>query len=331
MLNPDQKLNPNLFDLAVEQRTTREGFGEALVELAEKDSRIVALSADLRDSTRLDLFAKRFPERLFEVGVAEQNLAGVASGLAAMGKIPFLATYAVFSPGRNWEQIRTTICYNNVPVKLVGAHSGLETGPDGGSHEALEDIALTRVLPRMTVVVVADYEEAKKATHVLASLSGPTYLRLVRDKVPMLTSPESPFILGQANILWRGENPVVTIVACGSLVYHSLLVAKKLAKEGINVLVVNNHTIKPLDTKTIGDLARETGAVVTVEDHQQAGGLGGAVAEFLVQHQAVPTELVGVKDCFGQTGTPAELIEHYDLGVEAIMTAVKKVLERKNN
>lgn len=330
MLNPDQKLNPNLFDLAVQQKTTREGFGYGLVAAAEKDSRIVALSADLRDSTRLDLFAKRFPERWFEVGVAEQNLAGVASGLAAMGKIPFLATYAIFSPGRNWEQIRTVICYNNVPVKLIGAHSGLETGPDGGSHQALEDIALTRVLPRMTVVVAADYEEAKKATLALAATSGPTYLRLVRDPVPVLTTTDSPFVIGQANILWQGENPVAAIVACGSLVYHSLLAAKKLAKEGINVLVINNHTIKPLDGKTIGQAAKQTGAVVTVEDHQQAGGMGSAVAEYLAQNQPVPMELVGVKDRFGQTGTPAELIEHYDLGVEAVIVAVKKVITRKN-
>lgn len=330
MLNPDQKLNPNLFDLAVEQKTTRAGFGEALVTAAEKDARIVALSADLRDSTRLDLFAKQFPARLFEVGVAEQNLAGVASGLAAMGKIPFLATYAIFSPGRNWEQIRTTICYNNVPVKLVGAHSGLETGPDGGSHEALEDIALTRVLPRMTVVVPADYEEAKKATLALAALPGPTYLRLVRDPIPVLTTADSPFVVGQANILWRGENPTVAIVACGSLVYHALLSAKKLAKEGVNVLVINNHTIKPLDGKTIGEAAKQAGAVVTVEDHQQAGGMGSAVAEYLAQNQPVPMELVGVKDRFGQTGTPAELIEHYGLGVEAIMAAVKKVISRQN-
>lgn len=329
MLNPDQKLNSNLFDLAVEQKTTRAGFGDGLVIAAEKDARIVALSADLRDSTRLDLFAQQFPERLFEVGVAEQNLAGVASGLAAMGKIPFLATYAIFSPGRNWEQIRTTICYNNVPVKLIGAHSGLETGPDGGSHEALEDIALTRVLPRMTVVVVADYEEAKKATLALAAWPGPTYLRLVRDPIPVLTTVDSPFVVGQANILWQGENPTVAIVACGSLVYHSLLAAKKLTKEGTNVLVINNHTIKPLDGKTIGEAAKMTGAVVTVEDHQQAGGLGSTVAEYLAQNEPVPMELVGVKDRFGQTGTPAELIEHYDLGVEAIMAAVKKVIARK--
>ncbi|MFA6416496.1 MAG: transketolase C-terminal domain-containing protein [Candidatus Paceibacterota bacterium] len=321
-------LNPKLYDISVEQKSLREGFGEALVRAGEVDNKVVAVSADLKDSTRLDLFAEKFPTRFFEVGVAEQNLAAMASGLAATGKIPFIASYAVFSPGRNWEQIRTTICYNNQPVKIVGSHAGLGTGPDGGSHQALEDIALMRVLPRMTVVVPADYWEARKATLAIAQTDTPAYLRLVREKYPVITTPDSPFEIGKANILIDQSKPVVAIVACGPLVYQALLAEKKLAKEGIEVMVVNNHTIKPLDRETILQVAKKAGRIITVEDHQQAGGLGSTIAELLSQEFPTSMKIMGVNDRFGQSGSPAELVEHYGLGVDDIVKAVKEILNK---
>ena len=330
MIEDKQKLNSKLYDISVEQKTLREGFGEGLVRAGEMNKNIVAVSADLKNSTRLDLFAEKFPTRFFEVGVAEQNLAAMASGLAATGKIPFIASYATFSPGRNWEQIRTTICFNNQPVKIIGSHAGLGTGPDGGSHQALEDIALMRVLPRMTVVVPADYWEAKKATMAIADIAGPVYLRLVREKYPLITTPDSPFVIGKANILIDQEKPVVAIVACGPLVYQALMAEKKLAKEGISAMVVNSHTIKPLDHETILAVARKAGAIVTVEDHQQAGGLGSVIAELLAEELPTPMKFMGVDDRFGQSGSPAELVEHYGLGVEGIVEAVNEVIKNKN-
>ncbi|KKS78098.1 MAG: transketolase, transketolase [Parcubacteria group bacterium GW2011_GWC1_43_11b] len=321
-------LNPKLYDLNIEQKSLREGFGEALAEMAETNKKIVAISADLRDSTRLDIFAKKFHERFFEVGVAEQNLAGVASGLASTGQIPFISSYAVFSPGRNWEQIRTTICYNNVPVKIIGSHGGLSTGPDGGSHQALEDIALMRVLPRMVVVVPADYWEAKKATKAIANNGAPSYLRLVREKYPVITTAESSFEIGKANILIDSDQAQVAIIACGVSVYQALLAGKKLAKEGIEAVVVNNHTIKPLDRETILRVAKKTGAVVTVEDHQQAGGMGSAIAELLAQEYPTPMKIIGVDDIFGQSGSAEELTEHYGLGADSIVQATKDLLAK---
>ncbi len=329
MLNPDQKLNSKLFALDIEQESLRAGFGQGLVLAGEKDSRIVALCADLTESTKMEGFAQKFPERFVEVGVAEQNLAGVASGMASMGKIPFIASYAVFSPGRNWEQIRTLICYNNQPVKIVGSHAGVSVGPDGGSHQALEDIALMRVLPQMTVVCPCDVLEAKKATLAIAETNFPAYLRLAREKAPVITTEETPFEIGRANILWRDEKPEVAIIACGQSVYHALRAAKKLSSEGLGVVVVNNHTIKPFDEVTLLATVKEVGAVVTVEEHQQAGGLGGIVAEVLAKNFPIPMEFVGVADKFGQSGTATELVERYDLGVEAIILAVKKAEGRK--
>ncbi|MEK7209149.1 MAG: transketolase C-terminal domain-containing protein [Patescibacteria group bacterium] len=329
MLNPAQKLNPKVFDLNVEQVPIRKGFGEGLVMAAEKDERIVGLCADLTESTQMHLFKNKFPHRFVEIGVAEQNLAAVASGLATMGKIPFISSYAIFSPGRNWEQIRTTICYNNQNVKIVGSHAGVSVGPDGGTHQALEDLALMRVIPRLTVVAPADALEAKKATIALAKHPGPVYLRLAREKTAILTTEDSPFTIGQANVLIDPIAPEVVIIACGALVYNALLAAKRLLKEKIEATVINNHTIKPLDTLTILKQIKRAGAVVTIEEHQKAGGLGGAIAELLAAELPTPLEFIGVADEFGQSGTAAELIEHYNLGTDAIIEAVKKVLRRK--
>ena len=243
MLNLIQKLNPKLFDLNVEQAPIRKGFGEGLVLAGEQDERIVGLCADLTESTQMHLFRDKFPKRFVEIGVAEQNLAAVASGLAAMGKIPFLSSYAMFSPGRNWEQIRTTICYNNRNVKIVGSHAGVSVGPDGGTHQAIEDMAIMRVLPRMTVIVPTDALEAKRATLAIAKYEGPIYLRLAREKTPIITTEDSPFIIGQANVLVAPEKPTVVIIACGPLVFQALVAARLLVREKIIVTVINCHTV----------------------------------------------------------------------------------------
>jgi transketolase len=341
MLNPIQKLNSKLFDADVEQVSTRKGFGDGLVLAGEADPNVVGLCADLTESTQMHFFKKKFPERFVQVGVAEQNLAGVASGMAAMGKVPFLASYAIFSPGRNWEQIRTTICYNNVNVKIVGSHAGVSVGPDGGSHQALEDIALTRVIPRLTVISPCDAIEAKKATMAAAKMKGPVYIRLAREKTPIMTTEDSPFEIGKAQAVWQGgracgvgeETEIIRtqvgIIATGALLHKALVAAKDLSKEGVAVTVINLATIKPLDSAAIIELAKNAGAIVTVEEHQIAGGMGSAVAECLSQNHPVPIEFVGVTDQFGQSGTPEELIEHYSIGVSHIKAAVKKVLDRK--
>ena len=331
MPNTDQYLKADIFD-SPDQAATREGFGKGLVEAADADERIVALCADLTESTRMEAFAKKYPQRYIEVGVAEQNLAALASGFAAYGKIPFITSYATFSPGRNNEQIRTTISLNNVPVKIVGSHAGVSVGPDGATHQALEDIALMRVQPNMTVVSPCDAEEARKATLAAAKWNGPVYIRLAREKTPIMTTAETPFEIGKANLVWQGKTlPQTVIFATGPLVHNALLAAQALEKEGLAVNVVNVQTIKPLDKETIVREARAAGAVVTVEEHQIAGGLGSAIAELLAQECPVPQEFVGVRDLFGQSGTPKELIEHYGLGVSHIVDAVKKVLQRKTS
>lgn len=327
MILSDQKLKENLFEKP-DQKPTRDGFGAGLMELGESNKQVVALCADLAESTRMFAFKEKYPERYIELGVAEQNLATVASGLANYGKIPFIASYAAFSPGRNNEQIRTTISLNNVPVKIVGSHAGISVGPDGATHQALEDMALMRVQPNMVVLSPCDSEEARKATLAAAAHKGPIYLRLAREKTPLITTVDSPFEIGKANVLWRGENPQVSIIATGPLVHNALLAAKQLEGE-ISVSVVNIHTVKPLDREAVIAAAKEAGAVVTLEEHQVAGGLGSAVAECLAQEHPVPIEFVGVKDKFGQSGEPTELIEHYGMGVSHIVAAVKKVLSRK--
>jgi len=328
--NPEQKLNPKLWEISIEQAPIRQGFGDGLLIAGEENEDIVALCADLKDSTKITEFADKFPERYVEMGIAEQNMAGVASGLSAMGKIPFIASYAVFSPGRNWEHIRTTICFNNQNVKIAGHHAGVSTGPDGGTHQALEDIALTRVLPNMTVIVPCDAIEAMKATIAGAFVDGPVYLRLARERSPLITTDESPFKIGKANLIVDADKPQVGIVACGTMLYQALRAAKKLADQHINVAVLNMHTIKPLDEKALVELAKRTGAIVTVEEHQQAGGLGGAVAECLAREYPVVMEFVGVNDRFGQSGESAELLEHYGLNAKSIIEKTKLVLARKN-
>jgi transketolase len=301
------------------------------LEVGEKNPSVVGLCADLTESTQMYLFRNKFPNRFVEIGVAEQNLASVASGMSAMGKIPFISSYAMFSPGRNWEQIRTTICYNNRPVIIAGSHAGVSVGPDGGTHQAIEDIAITRVMPRMVVFSPCDHIEARKATLASAGLGQPVYIRLAREKTPVITTEETPFEVGKAQLYYGEEEGKadVGIIATGALVYKALKVAEALKKENISAKVLNISTIKPIDTKAIISLAKSTEAIVTVEEHQIAGGLGSAVSEVLSGNFPVPQEFIGVKDKFGQSGTPDELLEHYGMGESHIKDAVKKVIGRK--
>ncbi len=331
-----KNLNSKIFDKDVERETTRRGISEGLLIAGQHDKRIVVLSADLSESVGVADFKKKFPDRYVEVGVAEQNLVSVASGLAASGKIPFATSYAVFSPGRNWEQIRTNICYNDQPVKIIGSHGGLTVGPDGGSHQMLEDIALMRVLPNMIVICPCDYIETKKALLAIARSKNPVYIRTERDKTPMITTNNTPFEVGKAQVFFAPENEVgiktktdVGIIAAGPIIYEAILAAKELSENGLKVKVLNVATIKPLDEKAVIDLAHETGAIVTVENHQIAGGLGGVISECLAKHFPVPIEFVGVNDSFGQSGTPAELIKEYKLDKHSVISAVRKVNLRK--
>ena len=331
MLNPELKLNPKIFNDDVEQIPIRKGFGEGLRVAGEADENVVALCADLTESTQMHFFKEKFPERFIEVGVAEQNLVTVASGMAAMGKIPFCSSYAMFSPGRNWEQIRTTIAYNDRKVVIVGSHASISVGPDGGTHQALEDIALMRVMPNMDVVSPCDAIEAKKITITLAKTKKPAYLRLAREKTPIITTEETPMEIGKSQIYWMPEVGLaeVGIIATGALVYRAMLVAKELEGDGIKIKVMNLSSIVPLDKEAVIALAKECKAIVTVEEHQVRGGMGGAVAETLAQNYPVPIEFIGVQNKFGQSGTPDELIEHYGMGVKDIKKAVEKVLKRK--
>lgn len=321
-------LNPKLFDKDIEKAPTRKGYGEGLLEIGKKNKDVVALSADLTHSTYTHLFADEFPERFVQMGVAEQNMASLASGMAAMGKIPFISSYAMFSPGRNWEQIRTTICYNNSNVKIIGAHAGISVGPDGGTHQAIEDIALTRVIPRMTVLYPCDSVEAKKATIEAAKIDGPVYLRLARNNTPIITTEKTPFKIGKAQTVFEPkEKPVIGIISAGPVLYNSIIAASELEKEGINVKVLNLATIKPLDEKAVVDLAKEVEIIVTVEEHQIAGGMGSAVAEVLAQKHPIKIEFMGIKDEFGQSGEPEELIKHYGLDSGSIKKTVKNLLK----
>jgi transketolase len=330
MLNSSLKLNSKILNDDVEQVPIRDGFGQGLVKAGDTNKTVVALCADLSESTRMLPFKEKFPERFVEIGVAEQNLATVASGLAAMGKYPFFSSYAMFSPGRNWEQIRTTLAYNNRKAVIVGSHAGVSVGPDGGTHQAIEDMALMRILPGMTVISPCDAIQAKKATLALSADPKLAYLRLAREKTPIITTEDTPFELGKGQIFYRPDGlSQVAIVATGALVANALRAAKDLDKKGIKVIVANIHTIKPLDTDLLVQLAKETKAVVSVEEHQVAGGLGSAIAEALAKAYPVPMEFIGVQDRFGQSGTPNELIEKYDMGIDAIITAVVRVMDRK--
>ncbi len=328
MIEPSMHLNPDLLKPDVKQEPIRAGFGRGLVAagLASKD--VVALCADLTASTKMDEFAKTFPDRFVEVGIAEQNLVTLAAGMSLAGKIPFTSSYAAFSPGRNWEQIRTTICLNKANVKIVGSHAGVSVGPDGATHQMLEDIALTRVLPNMMVVVPADAIEAEKATRAIAAHVGPSYLRLAREKSPIVTTDKTPFTLGKAHVLRSGTD--LTIVVCGIMVYQALVAAEILAEQhGIKAEVINVAVIKPLDAVTIVASARKTGAVLTVEEHQIAGGLGGAVAETLAEAHPVPVTRMGMNDHFGESGDPNELLEHFGLTAPHIVQRAQELIKRK--
>ena len=309
---------------AVEKAPIRKGFGEGLKEAGALNDNVVAACADLTESTQMHLFKEAFPDIFFEVGVAEQNLVTVGSGLAAMGKIPFVSSYAAFSPGRNWEQIKTTIALNDRPVKVVGSHAGLYTGADGATHQMLEDIALMRVMPNMLVIAPGDALEAKKVTFALAADTRPAYLRLSREATPVLTTEKTPFEIGKAYIYEPGHD--VTIISTGTMTYPSLVAAHSLFKDGIDAEVVHVPTIKPLDSVTILQSVKKTKAVVTVEEAQINGGLGGAVAELLAENLPTAMRRVGVKDQYGQSGKPAELIEHYGLTPKHIMVAVHDIL-----
>jgi transketolase len=321
------QLNPKIFDPDIEKISMRDGYGEGLLEAGKKNQNVVALTADLKQSTRVDPFAEKFPDRFFECGVAEQNMIGIAAGLALNGKIPFASSFAVFTPGRTWDQIRVSVCYSKANVKIIGSHAGITVGGDGATHEALEDIAISRVIPNLAVVIPCDYIEARKATVYAAEHKGPLYLRLARGKTAVITTENTPFKFGQAEVFKEGKD--ATIIACGPLVYYALLVAKELEKEGLDIQVINNHTIKPIDKLSIAKAAKETGAIVTVEEHQVAGGLGGAVAEVLAESYPAPIERIGVKDSFGESGKPSELLEKYGMSVKDIKEAVKAVLKRK--
>src|SRR3989344_3344478 len=328
-LDPKAKLNAAVFEGDVAQRPIRDGYGEGLARAGETNRNVVALSADLAESTRNEDFARLFPDRFFEIGVAEQNMAAVAAGLGGSGKIPFISSYAVFSPGRNWEQIRTTCAYNNSNVKIVGAHAGVSVGPDGATHQAIEDIATMRAMPNMKVIVPCDMIETKKATIAAAKIYGPVYLRLAREATPVFTEEKTPFTPGKAEIFWEGKKPEVAIIGCGPLLYNALLAAKELEKEGISTMVINNHTIKPIDEKKIIEVAKKCKAIVTVEEHNIIGGLGSAGAEGLAKNYPTPMEFIGMEDCFGESGPPNDLIEKYGMGVEDIKKAAKKAIKKK--
>lgn len=331
-LNPKVKLVENILDLkSLEQKPIRDGYGLGLVQAADENLNVVALCADLTESTRTEAFAKKYPERFVEMGVAEQNMASVGAGMSLMGKIPFISSYAMFSPGRNWEQIRTTICYNEANVKIAGAHAGVSVGPDGATHQAIEDMAITRPIANMKVFAPCDAWEAQKATYQVSKIYGPCYIRYAREKTPVFTTADTPFEIGRAQIFWLPIKRKVdaTIIACGSLVHNAILAASELEKEGLSVKVINNPSVKPMDEEIIIKSAKEARAVVTVEEHQVAGGMGSAVAEVLAKNYPVPIEFIGVQNQFGESGTPSELIEHFGMGVGHIMEAAKKVISRK--
>ena len=310
-----------------ELKLTREGYGQGLVEAGEENKNVVALGADITSSVKVDMFRDRFPERFYNIGIAEQNQMGVAAGMSLAGKVPFVTNYGVFLAGRAWDQIRTTVCYSNLNVKLGGAHGGISVGPDGATHQALEEISIMRCLPNMRVVVPSDYHETKKATLAAARSYGPIYIRFGRENVPVITDENTPFEIGKAYCLRDGSD--IAIIACGAMVYESLVAAEELAKEGIDAMVINNHTIKPLDKETIIEAAEKTGAIVTAEEHQLAGGMGSAIKEVLGQEKPVLVKSIGIEDRFGESGSPEDLKKAFGLNSDNIVKAVKEVLEKK--
>lgn len=319
-------MNP-YFSVQKEKAATREGLGEGLLLAAKKNKKIVAVTADLGGSTKLTAFRKKYPSRFIQVGVAEQNLATVASGMAHVGFIPFITSFSMFSPGRNWEQIRTTIAYNNQPVKIASTHAGLGVGEDGATHQALEDVAIMRAIPNIEIIVPCDKEQAKKAVVAAAQTKKPTYLRFFRQKTPLMTTAQTPFEIGKAQIVEQGQD--IALIASGPLLYETLLASKLLAKKGISATVVNMHTIKPLDEKTLLSVATTTKKIVTIEDHQSIGGLGSAVAEVLTEHYLIPLVRMGVKDAFGESGKPEQLYKKHRLTAEDIAHTAQKLFLKK--
>ena len=321
------KLNVNL--ASPEKVPSRDGYGYGLIDAARENDQVVALGADITASVRVDWFQKEFPDRFFSVGIAEQNQMCVAAGLSLMGKVPFVTNYGVFLSGRAWDQIRTTVCYSNLNVKLGGAHGGISVGPDGATHQALEEIATMRCLPHMRVIVPADAVEARKATLAIARDFGPAYIRFGREKVPVITDDSTPFEVGKAYCCRDGSD--VAIVACGAMVYEALVAAEKLAEAGISAMVINNHSIKPIDKATLIEAAEKTGAMVTVEEHQLMGGMGSAVLEVIAQNCPVPVRMVGVDDRFGESGDPDVLMKAFGLDSDHVVAAVKDVLKMKRS
>jgi transketolase len=311
-------------------KPTRHGFGEGLVVLGEKYENVVVLGADITGSVMTSLFKKQFPERFFSIGIAEANATTIAVGLALSGKIPFFSSYGAFSAFRNSDQLRISVCYNNANVKIGGGHSGITVGPDGATHQSLEEVSFLRALPNMTLIVPCDYLESKKATIAMGEMIGPAYLRFGRSAVPLFTTDETPFEIGKANVLTEGND--VAIIACGLMVWEALLAAEELKnRDGIYARVINNSSIKPIDVVTITDAARECGAIVTAEESQVFGGLGAAVAEVVVKNQPVPMEFVGMKDSFGGSGEPEELMIKFGLTWREIYASVIKVIERRDH
>lgn len=329
MINPHAKLVENVFDAKIDKKPTRDGFGLGTVEAGKENPNVVVLCADLAESTRAEWFQKEFPDRFIEVGVAEQNLAALAAGFAAAGKVPFIASYAAFSPGRNYEQLRTTAALNEQPVKIAGMHAGVSVGPDGATHQMLEDLGLMRMLPNMTVIVPADAEEGRKAVVAAAKTALPVYIRFGRSSVPVFTTPETPFEIGKANVLWESEKPRVALMATGSMAYNALLAARALEADGVGSIVLNIHTVKPLDEAAVVAAAKKAGKVITIEEHQRAGGFGSAIAECLSEKFPVEVLRMGIKDEFGQSGEPDELIHHYKLDAPAIAGAARRMLGKE--
>ncbi len=313
--------------MEIKNKPTRDGYGEALLILGETNKNVVVLDADVAKSTRADWFSDKYPERFIDMGIAEQDMLGTAAGLSIAGKIPFVSTYGVFLAGRAWDQIRTTICYSNLNVKLGGAHGGISVGPDGATHQGLEEVAIMRVLPNMTVVVPCDAIETKKATLAAAAMYGPCYLRFGREAVPIVTEENTPFEIGKGYVLKDGKD--VSIIANGSMVFEALRASEELQKEGIEARVINLHTVKPIDENILIKAAYDTGAIVTAEEHQITGGMGSAVAEIVSRNQPVPIEMIGIFDTFGESGTPDELMTKYGLTYLDIIKAAKRVIERK--
>lgn len=311
----------------MEKQATREAYGQALEELGAVRQDVVVLDADLSKSTKTSMFQSKYPERFFNAGIAEQNLMGLAAGFAAAGKVPFASTFAVFATGRAYDQIRNSICYPRLNVKIAATHAGITVGEDGGSHQALEDINLMRGLPNMTVLVPADGPEAKNAVKAAAEYEGPVYIRLGRSGVPTITDADAPFVIGKGRIMREGSD--VTLIGCGMMVAKALEAADALAEEGVSAAVIDMSTIKPIDRELIVEWAKKTGAIVTAEEHNVIGGLGSAVAEVLVEEALVPMERVGIEDVFGESGTGGELVEKYRLTAEHIVEKARRAMARK--